>query len=222
MRTLLGLPTYDGNINIRTAFAASSSGADIAFSQDSMLTRCFNRLWVQALELRKRDFTHFCMLHADIVPGEGFLDKMHKIMAGTGADVLSVISPLKNADGLTSTALENEEDSWRCSRFTMRQLQTMPDTFTHPRLLLNTGLMLVDMRKGWVEQMYFRTEDTIEDGRVLSLTEDYLFSMDARERGAKLVATRAVGLEHVGTASYTNVGGWGLRELDKVPAIWEK
>lgn len=222
-KIMIGLPSYDGTMHVQAAIAAlmqaSKHQIAIAFSTDSMLTRCFNRLWVAALKSREQGFTHFAMLHADVIPESFWVDKLVSIMADKKCQLLSAISPIKNQEGLTSCGIA--QDRWTTARFTMRQLEKMPITFTHSHLVVNTGCLLVDLTWGDWEGLYFRTMDLVEGDKVLSATEDYLFSSDCRARGGKVFATRAVKLEHVGATHYPNYGGWGTMEVDRIPARLE-
>ena len=62
----------------------------------------------------------------------------------------------------------------------MTEAMARPETFTAPDLLVNTGLLLVDLRAPWVEEICFTVTDRIqklEDGSyaVHVLGEDYGF-----------------------------------------------
>ena len=118
------------------------------------------------LSTNERMASHFCLLHDDIVPEPLWLDKMMRIMEEQHADILSVVVPLKNDKGLTSTALDvgvgDEDPHWRVKRLTLKEIYNdYEPTFTHEKLLVNTGLMLVDLRKPWVENVWFAFEDKI-------------------------------------------------------------
>lgn len=223
-RIIIGVPSYDGSINNRMAARLLEAGErypfTVNFNQTSLLAYTFNRLWVDALNSRANGWTHFCMLHADIIPEPHWLDKMVDLMISTGADVLSVIQPIKNILGTTSTALESG-DPWKPNRFTLKQIHKMEPTFSDPRLLVNTGLMLVDMRAPWVEKIRFHIDDLISRGKdgkfvVDCMPEDWNFSRDAKALGATLYATRAVKCIHVGMWEYVNSEPWGLWETDRV------
>jgi predicted O-methyltransferase YrrM len=184
----------------------------------------FNKLWIEALNLRPK-FTHFLMIHSDIVPFENhFLDKMVSIMEETGADILSAVSPIKDHNGFTSTALDEGvgeiDQRWRVRRLTMHEIYAKPPTWTDPNLLINTGLMLVDIRKPWVDKIHFHFDDDIivdSKGRkrAVCFPEDWNFSRDARKLGASMYATREIKLRHVGPASYTNTEPWGTKLTDE-------
>lgn len=212
-KVFLGIPTSDLKVHpdiIAAVLHASPKGQlnGLRTHSYSCLTRNFNELYCAALNARKEGITHFCMLHSDVVPhGMGWLDIMLEIMQAHQTDVLSAIIPIKDNKGFTSTALDT--DQWRPRRLTMTEIcKEYPETFTRPDLLINTGLMLIDIRKPWVEQCHFMFLDTIQnrDGIFYAENspEDWEFSRDARLKGAKIFATRAIGVTHYGHAGYIN------------------
>jgi hypothetical protein len=227
-RVFLAIPTYLSRIecaDVIPALMRPSKNHEVGFGETSTSANClgFNKLWIQALELREtQGFTHFLMLHSDIVVQPYFIDQMMDIMNRTGADVLSAIVPIKDEKGVTSTAIDepiNDLDvRWRMRRLTMREVHKMPETFTHPKLLINTGCMLVDLRKDWVEKIYFHFDDEIimHQGKRIAVCqpEDWGFSRDARKLGAKLWATREVKVKHAGQQMYPNDVAWGEWETD--------
>lgn len=221
MKVLIGVPTYDGNVNFNCVSALTKATQTVKFDRmfvkHSVLTKTFNMLWAHALNERANGLTHFAMLHADIAPEDWWLDKMLRIMMKHGADVLSAVVPIKSHQGLTSTALETD-DEWACRRLTLREVYAMAPTFTDDGLLVNTGLMLVDMRKPWVEQVCFRFEDDVikRNGKweAVSVSEDWCFSLMAKKYHARLFATREVALTHTGSATYPNTSAWGTAETD--------
>src|SRR5262245_6420830 len=169
-RVYVACPTFDYTVIGSTLGALLACKKDPETSAEwfvhgfSGLTANFNNLFVEALNgIKTRGITHFAMLHADIEPEQYWLDRMLRIMEDWQADIVSVISPVKNGTGLTSTAYENPENPWYPIRFTVRQLGKMPPTFTQDDLLINTGLMLVDLRKDWVKKICFHVEDKITE-----------------------------------------------------------
>lgn len=232
-KILIGVPTYLSQMHSAVAhvMVRCSKENEIDFAQvdSSACAMTMNRLWVQALEMKdKGQITHFLMWHSDIVPEFWFIDKMVKIMEREGADVLSAIVPIKDADGFTSTALDEQmadvDPYWRVRRLTMHEVyQNYPPTFTDPKLLLNTGLMLVDMRKPWVDSdsVYFTLEDRIIRWRgqrvPAMMPEDWGFSRMVKKVGAKLYATREIALTHYGVAGFPNMYAWGAKKTDYVP-----
>lgn len=227
-RVLIGIPTYDGKIEsgINQAIEnASRFGykAAVCVSKTSILTQCFNHLWATALNAKKQHgLSHFCMLHADVVPEDYWLDKMVGIMKETGAHVLSSVIPIKSNYGLTSTAIDDGKDAWHPRRLTLTEVFERDETFTQEGLLINTGLMLVDLSQKWVEDICFRFDDDIilEDNqfKAVGISEDWYFSRWAAANGAKLFATRAVSIDHVGSAKYQNNEPWGQWKTDLVNA----
>jgi hypothetical protein len=227
-RVYVGVPCYDGTVCVEGTVAltqASIRPPYVRYMGMSLLTKVFNTLWCEALDMRELGVTHFLMMHSDIgVEGRGWLDKMLETMEKTGADVLSAVVPIKSGEGVTSTAYEvdgGEFPGWQLRRYTMTEIHGMKGkTFTHPRILVNTGIMLVDFRKPWVEEMHFHFEDDIRKDRkgqrrVLNWPEDWLFSREARAKGAKLWATREVLVVHYGRQGFPSEMAWGLLEHDR-------
>ncbi len=232
-KVFLGIPCYGNQVNegVIDAVACASKRGLVAAKQAlnfSILTHTFNMLWASALNHRKtKGITHFALLHADIGPEVLWLDKMMDLMNEHGADVLSAVSPIKDDKGLTSTALDEpvggHDPYWRVRRLSLHEIhKKFPGTFTHGKLLVNTGCMLVDLRKPWVEKICFRFENamlphpTVEgDFMPVVLPEDWAFSRDAKKLGAKLFATREVSLYHEGNIRFTN-GEWGQWQTDKL------
>ncbi len=229
----IGIPTYDGRIHKNLATALQKASADrvskiTSIITCSILTRGFNLLYAHALNERKNGTSHFCLLHDDIVPEPFWLDEMMRIMEAHGADVLSVVVPIKNDKGLTSTALDvgvgDEDPHWRVKRLTLNEIYNdYEPTFTHEKLLVNTGLMLVDLQKPWVENVWFAFEDKIipdpkapGNFKAVGVSEDWFFSRRARELGAKLYATREISVRHAGTTEYSNSSAWGSLSEDAV------
>lgn len=229
-KVFIGVPSYDGRINsgiLSAHLLASKCGAAefLSIESGSWLTKNFNGLLAQALNLRaERGLTHFCLMHDDIAVGQpGWLDKMLEIMEANGADVLSAIVPIKNGSGITSTALDEVVNN-HVRRLTLHEaFNEFPATFTHDKLLLNTGLMLIDLRKPWVEEIWFQFLDSIlrvSDGakvtfKAVGCPEDWDFSRRARCMGAKLFATREIAVTHLGNGKFSNAGPFGTEKTDK-------
>lgn len=218
----IGVPTHSGSIEgaLANSLLAASDRHQykVTVGQSSLLARGFNRLWIQALELRRAGVTHFLMIHADVVPLPGFLDRMLDIMEEKKAGVLSAVSPIKGEEGATSTAIDadqNEDHFLRkVKRLTLKEIyETFEKTFTYEGLLVNTGLMLVDLSKSWVEKVYFRIQDQVRvvEGKLKSYTipEDWDFSRQVRDHGGTVWATREIALKHVGHKAYMNTHVWG-------------
>lgn len=230
MKVFIAIPTYLSRIedaSVLHSLLRASRHHTVNLGMMSSSANClgFNKLWLDALELRPKGFTHFLMLHSDIVPEIYFVDKMVDIMQQTGMDIVSVVSPIKDEKGLTSIALDEQvgdvDPRWRVRRLTLKEIFKMPPTFTNDKLLINTGLMLVDIRKPWVDKIHFHFDDAIIEhhGRKLAVCfpEDWNFSRDARKLGAKMCATREVSITHMGPMQYPNSQPWGTWEIDAIP-----
>ena len=234
-KTYLACPTYLGRLEtsdvlfsvLHAVAPGSENQFQLATSNSSANCGGFNTLLVEALDARDRgEITHFCLLHSDIAPMVGFLDKMHEIMARVNCDVLSAISPIKDRQGVTSTALDEQygdrDREWSPRRLTMKELHKMEPTFTHPKLLINTGLLLIDLRKDWTNKIYFHFDDEITTrfGRRQARfkPEDWNFSKDARALGATIYATREVTLTHHGQQKFPTAFPWGEWEHDQTYA----
>jgi hypothetical protein len=224
MSVLIAIPSYDETINLHTATAimeASESrpSTGIAFAASSFLTLIFNQLWCHALNTPSVEA--WVMLHADIIPNDKrWLQKMLKVASDTGADIVSAISPIKNLEGTTSTALAKRDGSrFEQRRLTIAECNELPETFNardvaklfgwdpaNAVLLVNTGLMLVAMRKHEIlETMLFHINDAIikdEHGKFVPCaeSEDWEWSRQADAKGLRVVATRVVPIVHIGGA----------------------
>lgn len=224
----LAIPSYSGKLlhgHLDAILQASQDKVGpLDISGISALTFNFNLLFANALNARKRGITHFAMMHDDLVPELYWLDKLHALLEKHRADMISVVAAIKDTRGLTSTALDISLDGsdpyWRPTRLTLTEIfNDYPPTFSHPKLLLNTGLMLIDLRKPWVEEMYFEFDDRIiknQDGDFVAqfAPEDWNFSRKARSLGAKLLATREVTCKHHGNTVFHNRTIWGDLKKD--------
>lgn len=218
------------------AYWRASKGLDrLELEQStSMLPRCFNMLWADALNLRaQHPITHFAMLHDDVGAELGWLDTLYAEMERTGADILSVVVPIKNHFGVTSTAIDNPADPWIVRRLTMKEAFDLPETFgiedipyAEPGscLLANTGCWICRFDSDWVErfadvawhgdgQSGFRFRSKIikgPEGKYLAadIPEDWDFSRMAAKLGRRVLCTRKVKVQHE-LPAYHNAHPWG-------------
>jgi hypothetical protein len=96
----------------------------------SLLALMFNRTWCAALNQRRsRQLTHFAMHHADVEAPPGWLDLLVEEQQRVHADVLSVVVPIKDNRGLTSTGWQDPETRV-IRRFTMSEIAKLPPTFS--------------------------------------------------------------------------------------------
>jgi hypothetical protein len=194
----------------------------------SLLAHGFNSLLCAALNRRAElRLTHWYLHHADIGAEPGHLDIMVEEMRRTGADVLSAVVPIKDSRGLTSTGWRDPECKGPVRRFTMREIHALPETFDAAAagrpddyLMVNTGLLLLDFTRPWVEEICFTIRDAIvkgPDGQYYANTwpEDWAFSHWAQGRGLRVFATRKVKVRHVGRMAYVNDAVWGEWDTDR-------
>ncbi len=197
-------------------------------SSSSLLNHCFNNLWSCLHNLRKQGhaFTHWALLHDDILPEPGWIKTLIDEMERTDADFIQALAPIKDDRGLTSTAMYGD-DIWDFQRLTMRECMAMPETVTAAEipgknLLLNTGCCVLRMKGEWVDnprKFAFETLERIDerDGEYIAsvVSEDWLWTDKLRQAGAKLAFTRKVTLAHEGDHDFRNDSAWGRWDSDR-------
>lgn len=234
VKLAVALPTYDGRICIGTALSLMAiqhrvAAVNFMASSGSLLAHVFNGPLCAALDLRdKGELTHLLMLHADIIPQtECWLDILwHEYTEIGQKGMLSVVQPIKDQRGLTSTAVEGAHE-WSPRRLTMHEVMEEPITFTRPDIMLNTGMLLFDLREDWVDKAggftirdALGTVAAVDDKparrMALVMSEDWGFSRQARAAGCpQQYATRAVPCVHVGGMQYPNNRAWGEHKTDQ-------
>lgn len=195
----IGTPTYGEDINTGAAkaiWAWATQRDDVRVMTgtrgSSLIPGSCNFLLCEALNLREEHGVQwFALLHADIEPEHFWLDKLLAIAEREQADMLSVVVPIKDHRGITSTAVASgrEREMGQFCRLTQRQVwhSDFPETFDInqcadalealpgglgiarvPRvgLSLNTGCMLVRLDRPWFDAdpptVYFENLDWIE------------------------------------------------------------
>lgn len=197
MEVFLTSPTHDGRIDYRTAERLYNSASQkykvgVIINMSSALVWNMNQLYAMALNYRKQYPTlkWFAMCHSDIVPEKFWIDKLIAEAEKHGADMVSAISPLKDASGIVSTAIEVPNcGRYPFMRLTLRQChhESFPDTFDtagavdalinklpadlqvpqlaqfadNANLLINTGAMVLRMDREWNEELFFYNVDRI-------------------------------------------------------------
>lgn len=206
--------------------ATQSGQFDVApgVAWTSLLPYTFNMLWTGFLNWKQpRRPDYFAMIHDDIVPDAGWLDTLIGILETEKADLVSAVVPIKDARGLTSTAIDTTGDHWNPQRLTMTEVAARPVTFgcAHAGgpLLLNTGLWVCRFDAPWCEKVHFRQQDRVvksASGEFYpqTISEDWDFSRQVRGHGGKILATSAVGLVHE-RAMYHNRSPWGEWTVDR-------
>lgn len=253
MTILVGIPTYDDTLRTGLALALLSEhrpgcpAYTVVSKQASLLALAHNELLCIALNNRP-EITHLLIVHSDILPEPGFIGQMFADLTEYKADALGCVIPIKDSKGLTSTALlphiGSPEDpqgryAFRRRRLTIREAAKLPDVFgvddlkklygetaSDAALLVNTGMLMIDVRQPVFEQAHFEINDEIfrkENGLFYADVEpeDWYFSRQLATLGARVMVTRRVGLRHAGRANFPNRGeAWGDWEFDRsaVPA----
>jgi hypothetical protein len=193
----------------------------------SLLALIFNRLWIRALNRRNNQphpITHFAMHHSDVEAQPGWCDILIEEMRVHNADLVSVVLPIKDKRGLTSTG-KLHLPTGKITRLTMTEVDHLPGTFDHTdgsvdqALLINTGLWICDFTKPWVEEVCFHIRDAItkeDDGtfQARAIPEDWNFSEWCKRKGLNVRATRLVKAVHHGRAGYPNDEVWGTYQTD--------
>jgi hypothetical protein len=201
------------------------------YATGSLLGLSFNLCLANALNYaRAGAINYFCLHHDDIqVVTPRWLDILVTEMERTGAAVLSVVQPIKDTSGYTSTAVETP-DPWRPRKLTLAECGRLPETFSaadlpallpdyQGPLLVNTGLLLLDLsRPEWTaarrledNSLYFRfsIDDRIAEGpdgqfRAEVKSEDWNFSRLCHEQGLPVYATRLIECLHWGDWAFSN------------------
>ena len=232
MRYLVTMPRYSHQADLEAAAAFMQpvkAGSDLVFHAfspgGSLLANVMNICWGAACDLFDAgELEGFAMIHSDVAPAEaGWLDALHEQMLEHKADVLSVVAPIKDERGLSSTAVDDTGNLWRPRRLTMKELKGLPPVFTSADvgapLLINTGLMVVKFGS-WCDRICFTVRDMIEKGpdglrRAMAQSEDWDFSRQCHCLGLKVAATRTLKLHHHGDYGWSNQGSWGW-ETDRM------
>lgn len=246
-RVAIACPTYDNRVHMPTAVAidaAARPGGRVEMvakipTMASLLAHGFNNAISIALDLRdglnpnpggppvpdEARPTHFVMIHSDIAPlGLGWADTLFDLLDRTGAELVSVVAPIKEPECVrTSTAIGSRDDPWARPRFvTADDRGRTPPTFGPADvcgegevLLVNTGLWMADLRCPWWDEFPgFQISDRIsrdEHGRRRAQTrpEDWEFSRFLDHVGARYAATWEVPLAHHGENRWFNFGEEG-------------
>lgn len=239
-KLLIGMPTYDGNIDFQTQAAVYRETAGyaervVASQQSSLLANCCNQLYCIALNDREQ-YGWFMLWHSDIrIKDPGLVSGLLAEMQRLGAGCISVLMPIKDEKGLTSTGLyyRDAQKKKRRRRLTMREAMQLPETFSAEHLikfwdapsssalLVNTGLLLLDLSQPWAEKIYFNIRDRIirqSDGKFVGVVdpEDWNLSRQLHELKVPVFCTRKYLAFHKGVGLYANQGDWGRWQTDNI------
>lgn len=201
---------------------------DRVYHGGSLLAHNFNALWCGAINVNDQGppVDYFAMLHSDVEPDQGWLDVLIEEMEAHDLDMLGVVVPIKDLQGLTSIALHNVDgDRWRpLCRLTMQEVMQLPETFTQTDagapLLLNTGCWICRFDAEVAKRSCFTINDAIrfDDQRGIYVAEvepeDWNFSRQMHAQGMRIGATRKVHVNHAGEMRFGNQSGWGHKPFD--------
>ncbi len=230
-RCLLGMPSY-GEVTAGAArgFYRATAGALAVrreHAEGSLLAANMNRLWCTALnDARHSGLDYSAMQHADVQAEDWWLDTLVGELEAHSLDVLSVVIPIKDGTGKTSTAVARHDgDPWKpFARLTLTEVYRLPETFTSEDLgyplLVNTGLWVCRFREDWARHVYFTINDRIllgANGRYGHQVEpeDWFVSRRFHELGLRVGATRKVAVGHRGPAIFDNTGPHGTWRHDE-------
>ncbi len=195
----------------------------------SIATHGMNQLWAWAYNYRKdTKLTHWVMIHSDVSPKGDWLNTILDEQDRLDCDVLSVVMPIKDDFGLTSTGVRYP-GNWDVRRLSMTEVCRLPETFNGADLnepgkefVFNTGLIVVRFNeKVWRDFPGFRVDnrmvydeaaDTIQP---YCWPEDWEFSLWAQKQGLKCYVTRKVKAIHHGGRDFRNDEPWGLWTTDQ-------
>lgn len=209
-------------VNIAPIWARSSS----------LLPHTFNGLLCSALDARDHGIangdgddvvrlTHMVMLHSDIQPHAlNWVDVLFSEMWKSGADLVSVVVPIKCATGETSTAVGKVSDPWYQHKLHFDDIDRLPITFGTEHvnggdpdkyLMVNTGCFIADLRRPWWNDFAFGFQTRVvkgADGRWSSeiRPEDWEMSRHLHLAGAKVMATSRLPVVHLGGGEWPNNG----------------
>ena len=189
---------------------------ELAEFSSSVLTHNHNEAFCYARnQFVKGKWTHVLIMHSDVRPmDDDWLSTFIELYQRSSADVLSCIIPIKNRLGLTSTAIDT--DRWNPRRITLQEAKRLPNVWTHEKLLINTGLLLIDLSviAYLSPPLCFRFHDAIfEDEKGMWSSsfepEDWNFSRQCHERKLSVWVTRALNIHHWGIEVYPTAPAWG-------------
>ncbi len=226
-RVAVSIPSGNGMRVNGIALAQLPGCAEVMMIEVVGAAWSWNQSWCTAIAAWEHGMVdYFLILHEDLkIRTDNWFPILFHEMQRVDADIISAVVPIKDDRGVTSTARESG-DPFSPHRYTMADIFREPVTFSHPELLLNTGLMLMDLRRPWVKEFVDRNYHwACEFGikrredrgfMVQFMSEDWRFSRQARECGAtRQYATRAIALDHVGSWYYPNDRVWGRWDKDK-------
>lgn len=229
---MVATPRYDDSVIVHSFMAKHDAernfehpkkdAVEVVFNvgnKGSLLPYIFNGILAEALNQRDDGkITHLAMIHSDVGCEGGWLNKLWSIARRRGDVVVSAVVPIKEPERLkTSAAVGGRDEKYGARRFiTTADRPNMPETFATSDvavedddiLLVNTGLMIADLRHAFWDSFAFGFDDAIgvnpETGRRVALvsSEDWKMSREMDAAGMPYSGTWAVPTRHVGPSEW--------------------
>ncbi|HEY2882013.1 MAG TPA: hypothetical protein VGJ15_06255 [Pirellulales bacterium] len=247
IRVAVAMPMHERKVDFEALSALQREYAtdDRIFSQpwlytsvvqqgSPILSRTFNDLLCEALN-HPAKCTHFVMLHSDVIPERGWVSKLLAILHEKEADVITVVTPIKDHRGKTGVAIGYPDCAGPMKTLSMREIHKLPETFNaadvgYPDLPLLTGTCcwIADLRHPFwtdvdehgIAKFSFevfsrrrRSSDGTWKGEYGG--EDYLMGYAFHAAGIRRYVTRAVKADHIGDHKFTNRVPWGTLGSDR-------
>jgi hypothetical protein len=239
----LGMPFFDFSVHLYTSqcfWLSATNGKDVQLlmqkgSCSSALPDAFNGVLCGALDLRDKGAdlpdgskvyaTHLAMIHADVAAQPYWLDILWSEMERLNADAISVAIPIKeDTHTVTSTAVGKIDDPWNkdVRHIKLADRGSLPETFgpedvcmPGELLLINTGCMLLDLRKPYwddrgdgqpfgFELISRVTKNKDGEREYFTRPEDWEMSRMLHRNKASYYATWKVKCQHFGTGVWRN------------------
>lgn len=180
----------------------------------------YNFMWAKAFDdkwMDGRNLDFFAMIHDDVYAPKGWMDVAISELRRLKVDMVSFCLPIADDRGVTSTGMESGK-LYNPDLITIAEALSKPRTWTHPDLLLSSGLWVCAIHNPCFKGTYFRMQDWVEtlpDGRHVArvISEDWDFSRQVKANGGKLAASTAIQFYHR-EPKYHNKFAWGT-ESDK-------
>jgi hypothetical protein len=221
-KLFIGIPCYDGKLNIKTAFAlaqlmpmAAKYGISVMMSDISgcsIITMARNAI---VHEFMKTDCTDLLFIDADVIVTP---DDILRLMAqGGNFDISAGAYPRRSQDKRFFTDLYfNENNDLEFEGSLMRVKRVGTGFMLIQRHVIES---MIEAHPEWkyektpTEHMYAVFDFDIIDGKYVG--EDYLFCDRATQMGFKVYIDVDISLPHVGTMDFTN----NFREEVVVPLL---
>jgi hypothetical protein len=227
-KIILAMPRYSDEVVAESYLTAQNGDANELFPDEdavevvhkisnkaSLLPFSHNVCLAEAMNKRDEGVaTHVAYLHSDIACEAGWLNKLAAIMRDRGDVAVSAVVCIKEPKRLrTSAAVGARGNNFAFKRFiTTADRLNMPETFSTADvaeesddvLLINTGVLLMDLRWPGFDDFAFGFDDAIltnpETGKRQAFVcpEDWRLSRALDEMGAPYSATFAVRTFHYG------------------------